>query len=209
MQDPELLQILQGNAPARLELAVMEGALADVAPTQQERADAATAARIEELTASNPFGQAGYYNEQGDLVPPVAGNLTAALELEALNPELAARLKAEAQPAQPAQPEPAPAQPDNLSLLHRLLGRLRHSLHSILKTKETQERAQREPKPKAVPKPKAEPKRRAKAAPKAAPEPEPPPPPPLIRSDVMQELLKYQHASINRQRGHWASLVKL
>ena len=99
MQDPELLQILQGNAPARLELAVMEGALADVAPTQQEQQDAAKAARIAELTASNPFGQAGYYDEKGDLVPPVAGNMTAALELESLNPELAARLKAEAQPA--------------------------------------------------------------------------------------------------------------
>ena len=97
--DPELLQILQGNAPARLELAVMDGTLADAAPTQQERADAATAARIEELTASNPFGQAGHYDEKGDLVPPVAGNLTAALELESLDPDLAARLKAEAQPA--------------------------------------------------------------------------------------------------------------
>ena len=47
------------------------------------------------------------------------------------------------------------------------------------------------------------------APPEPAPEPEPPPPPPLIRADVMQELLKYQHASINRQRGHWVSLVKL
>ena len=101
--DPELFQIVSGAAlPASLELAVLEGTLADAAPTQQERADAATAARIEELTSSNPFGQAGYYDEQGDLVPPVAGNLTAALELEALNPDLAARLKAEAQPAQPA-----------------------------------------------------------------------------------------------------------
>ena len=102
MADPELLQILQGNAPARLELAVMEGTLADVAPTQQERADAATAARIEELTATNPYGTAGYYDEQGALVAPTQGNLTAVLELEALNPDLAARLKAEAQPAQPA-----------------------------------------------------------------------------------------------------------
>ena len=99
MADPELLQILQGNAPASLELAVLEGTLADAAPTQQERADAAKAARIEELTAANPFGKAGYFNEQGDLVPPTQGNMTAALELEALNPELAAQLKAAAQPA--------------------------------------------------------------------------------------------------------------
>ena len=102
MQDPELLQILQGNAPASLELAVLEGTLADAAPTQQERQEAANAARIEELTATNPYGTAGYYDEQGALVPPTQGNLTAALELEALNPDLAARLKAEAQPAQPA-----------------------------------------------------------------------------------------------------------
>ena len=101
MAEPELLQILQGNAPARLELAVMEGTLADVAPTQQERADAATAARIEELTATNPYGSLGVY--QGDeYIPGAQGNLTAVLELEALNPDLAARLKAEAQPAQPA-----------------------------------------------------------------------------------------------------------
>jgi hypothetical protein len=101
--DPELFQIVSGGGiPASLELSVMDGSLPDVAPTQQERQDAANAARIEELTASNPYGTAGYYNEQGDLVPPTQGNLTAVLELENLNPELAARLKAEAQPAQPA-----------------------------------------------------------------------------------------------------------
>jgi hypothetical protein len=99
MADAELLQILQGTAPASLELAVLEGTLADAAPTQEERADAATAARIAELTATNPFGQAGFYTEQGDLVPPVAGNMTAALELESLDPALAAQLKAAAQPA--------------------------------------------------------------------------------------------------------------
>jgi hypothetical protein len=98
--DPELFQIVSGAPiPASLELAVMDGTLADVAPSQQERADAATAARIEELTASNPFGQAGYYNEQGELVPPVAGNMTAAMELKSLNPALAAQLEAAAQPA--------------------------------------------------------------------------------------------------------------
>jgi hypothetical protein len=98
--DPELFQIVSGAPiPASLELAVMAGTLAEVAPSQQELRDVTNAARIEELTASNPFGQAGYYNEQGELVPPVAGNMTAALELEALNPELAAQLKAAAQPA--------------------------------------------------------------------------------------------------------------
>ena len=98
--DPELFQIVSGAPiPASLELAVMDGTLAEVAPSQQELRDVANAARIEELTASNPFGRAGYYNEQGELVPPVAGNMTAAMELESLNPVLAAQLKAAAQPA--------------------------------------------------------------------------------------------------------------
>jgi len=100
MVDPELLLILQGsNLPASLELAVLEGTLADAAPTQQERADAAKAARIEELTTSNPFGTPGYFDADGELVPPVPGNTTAAFELESLDPALAARLRAEAQPA--------------------------------------------------------------------------------------------------------------
>ena len=101
--DPELFAVVSGgDIPATLELSVMDGSLPDVAATPQQRQQEANAARIEELTASNPFGTAGYYNEQGDLVPPTQGNLTAVLELESLNPELAARLKAEAQPAQPA-----------------------------------------------------------------------------------------------------------
>ena len=101
--DPELFQIVSGgDIPATLDLSVMDGSLPDVAATPQQRQEATNAARIEELTASNPYGTAGYYDEQGALVPPTQGNLTAALELEALNPDLAARLKADAQPAQPA-----------------------------------------------------------------------------------------------------------
>jgi hypothetical protein len=98
--DPELFQIVSGAPiPASLELAVMAGTLAEVAPSQQELRDVANAARIEELSRDNPYGKAGFYDAEGNLVPPVAGNMTAALELEALNPELAAQLKAAAQPA--------------------------------------------------------------------------------------------------------------
>ena len=98
MQDPELLQILQGNAPARLELAVLDGSLADAAPTQQQRQDASKAQRIAELIQANPFGTAGYY--QGDeFIEPTPGNVTAAFELAALDPELAAKLEAAAAPA--------------------------------------------------------------------------------------------------------------
>ena len=101
--DPELFAVVSGgDIPATLELSVMDGSLPDVAATPQQRQEATNAARIEELTATNPYGTAGYYDEQGALVPPTQGNLTAALELEALNPDLAARLKADAQPAQPA-----------------------------------------------------------------------------------------------------------
>ena len=80
--DPELFQIVSGGGiPASLELSVMDGSLPDIAATPQQRQQEANAARIEELTASNPYCTAGYYNEQGDLVPPTQGNLTAALEL--------------------------------------------------------------------------------------------------------------------------------
>jgi hypothetical protein len=97
--DGELYALLSGVAPAELEIAALNNALAASAPTAEQKQDAATAARIAELTATNPFGQAGYYNEQGELVPPVAGNMTAAMELKSLNPALAAQLEAAAQPA--------------------------------------------------------------------------------------------------------------
>lgn len=57
-------------------------------------------ARIEQLIASNPFGVAGFYREDGSYVEPIAPNLTAAMELTALAPEKAAQLKAAAMPPQ-------------------------------------------------------------------------------------------------------------
>jgi hypothetical protein len=97
--DPELFQLLGNTAPAELELAAMNQQLGDAAPTAQQRQDAATAARIAELVESNPFGTQGYYAEDGSYIPAVQGSVTAQFELQALAPELAAKLQAEATPA--------------------------------------------------------------------------------------------------------------
>ena len=65
-------------------------------------ADEVNAQRIAELTQTNPYGKAGFYSDSGEFVPPQGGNLTNAMMLESLAPELAAKLKAEAMPAAPA-----------------------------------------------------------------------------------------------------------
>jgi hypothetical protein len=110
--DPELFQLLGNTAPAELELAAMNHQLGDAAPTPQQLQDAATAARVEELLAAgNPFGTQGHY-EGEQYVPGTPANVTAAFELESLNPELAARLKAEATPA----PAPTPEQQRDAAL---------------------------------------------------------------------------------------------
>jgi len=101
-QDPELLQILSGNAPARLELAVMDGSLADVAATPAERQAAANAERVAELLAMAPAGRPGFYREvpNGEpvYVPPTAPNVTALMELQSLDPEAAQREQLQAIP---------------------------------------------------------------------------------------------------------------
>ena len=58
-------------------------------------------------------------------------------------------------------------------------------------------------------KPNLEPTSKAKTKPKAEPAEPAEPTEPIVRADVMQELLKYQYASMSRKRGHWASLVKI
>jgi len=98
--DPDLFSLLSGNAAAELEMAAINNAMAAAAPTQAERQDAAKAARIAELTQTNPYGNAGYYDEQGREVAPTDGNATKFLELEALDPQLAAKLKAQSRPAE-------------------------------------------------------------------------------------------------------------
>ena len=72
---------------------------------QPRTADEQRQARIEQLAASNPFGTPGQYVGQGDeatYVPGQPGNVTAQLELQTLDPALAQRLQAEAQPPAPA-----------------------------------------------------------------------------------------------------------
>jgi hypothetical protein len=99
-QDPELLQILSGNAPARLELAVMDGSLADVAATPAERQAAANAERVAELVAAQVGGRPGYYRElpngEQEYVPPQPGSVTGLFELEALDPIAAQRERMQA-----------------------------------------------------------------------------------------------------------------
>jgi len=102
--DPELGLILSGEAPAELELAVVTGTWADAAPTQEQRQEAAKAARIQEILAADPFPTQGHYEGEGDAatyVPGNPGNLTLQMELAQLDPALAQRLSTEAQP--PAQ----------------------------------------------------------------------------------------------------------
>jgi hypothetical protein len=112
--DADLFALLANQAPAELELAAMNGSLATAAPTQQELQDAAKAAQIQQIldtTNGNPWGQPGYY--EGDtFVPPLPANLTQAFTLESLDPQLAARLKAEATPA----PAPTPEQQRDAAL---------------------------------------------------------------------------------------------
>ena len=104
--DPELGQLLKGEAPAELELQVVTGQWADTAPTQQERQEAATAARIQEIldaTNGNPWGQPGEYLPDGSYQEPVPGNLTMQMSLQALDSNLAAQLKTAATPPAPQQ----------------------------------------------------------------------------------------------------------
>ena len=101
--DPELLQLLQGNAPASLELQVLDGSLPDATLTPAQRQEATKSARIAELVAMNPFGTPGVYSEDGTYIPGQPTSLTALFELAALDPQLAAQLKTAATPPAPQQ----------------------------------------------------------------------------------------------------------
>lgn len=97
--DPVLLQIIAGTAPATVQLQVADGSLPDAAPTPQERQAEANRQQIEAIVSQgNPYGSQGRYAEDGSYVPGDPGNVTAALALEALDPDLATRLKLEAHP---------------------------------------------------------------------------------------------------------------
>ena len=72
---------------------------------QPRTADEQRSARIEQLVAAQPFGTPGQYVGQGDeatYVPGQPGNVTQHLEHPRLDPALAQRLQAEAQPPAPA-----------------------------------------------------------------------------------------------------------
>jgi len=97
-----------GTQPSLMALAAEQGLTerttaidAELAAFRPRTPEQARAERIEELIASRPYGQQGYYNEQGDFVEPVKGDLTKALELEALAPERAQALKLQAMPPAP------------------------------------------------------------------------------------------------------------
>jgi len=100
--DPELHSLLAGNAPAELELAALNGSLSAAPTTPQERADAVKAARVAELLATQPAGRPGYYREvpngEPEYVPPQPGNVTALMELQALDLEAAQREQLQAIP---------------------------------------------------------------------------------------------------------------
>lgn len=101
--------IAEAGAAMSLQAAAAAQGLTEMTPALRaeidrlnpKTADEQKADRIAELTQSNPYGKAGFY-EGDEYVPPVPPNITACLELETLNAELAAKLKAEAAPAKPA-----------------------------------------------------------------------------------------------------------
>lgn len=103
--DPELVSLLNGAAPAALRLAALTGELSDSIPSPQERQAADRQGQITKLLEAsdgNPYGSAGYYNDAGEFVPGRPGNMSAAVQLEILDPQMAAVLKAQAMPAAPA-----------------------------------------------------------------------------------------------------------
>ena len=79
----------------------MDGSLADVAITPQERLAAANAERVAELLATTPAGRPGRY-EGEDYIPPIAPNVTNLMLLESLDPEAAQREKLQANPPKAA-----------------------------------------------------------------------------------------------------------
>lgn len=96
---------LQAAAAAQ-GLAPMTDALkAEIERLNPRTAEEQKADRLAQLTETNPFGAPGRYetNAAGEsiYVDPVQPNLTACLELEALSPEVASKLKAQAAPAKP------------------------------------------------------------------------------------------------------------
>jgi hypothetical protein len=108
-EDPELHALMSGSAVAELELAALNGTLAAAPITPQERQAAANAEQVQailERNQGNPYGADGYYQDPNDpnsaYIPKREANATDSFALEALDPQLAAQLKLQANPPQAA-----------------------------------------------------------------------------------------------------------
>jgi len=91
MKDAELFQLLSGTASATLRADALSGALSPVTPDPQKLADEQRQATLQSLADSKPFGGR---DADGN---PIAPNFTKQMELAALNPKWAERLKSEAE----------------------------------------------------------------------------------------------------------------
>ncbi len=80
-EDPVLVSLLRGQATAAVTADAIEGKLSANPESYDDRMKAQRQARMQQLADNNPFK---------------AGNVTEALEVASLNPELARRLKREA-----------------------------------------------------------------------------------------------------------------
>ena len=94
VKDPELVSLLNNNAPAQLKAEALTGNFPDVAPTEQERAEAQRRARVQEIFDQKPFGGNGR---------PV--NMSLCLELAKLDPALHAQLEANFKQSGPSEDE--------------------------------------------------------------------------------------------------------
>lgn len=105
-QDPDLYALLSNSASAELELAAMEGTLADSVPSAAERTTQANRAEAERLIADGAFPSLGYYDADGNYIEGREGNITAQMTIAQLAPDLyeaemlrASAAKAAQQPA--------------------------------------------------------------------------------------------------------------
>ena len=80
-EDPTLVSLLRGSASASVTADAIEGKLSAKPQSYDDRMKAQRQERMQQLADANPFS---------------SGNVTEALEVESLNPELANRLKREA-----------------------------------------------------------------------------------------------------------------
>ncbi len=77
-EDPELLSLLAGTAPAGLVADTLQGKLSPIPKTQEERATEQQKAEVKQLIENNPYK---------------SGNLTEKLKLEMLDPAAAKELR--------------------------------------------------------------------------------------------------------------------